>query len=669
MTGDLTLNLPVILLTGAALAAAFSGAPLLLRFLCPAIGQRIAALTMVASALVGLAACIMTLLRRQQVVYQLAWPFPFGPAEFGLDPLTAFFALPILIVASSCAIYALGYWPARSNPRTIRKLTFFFGLLVSSMLFVIMARSAGLFLLAWEIMALAAYFVLTTDDHAPEVRDSGTLYLICTHTGTLALFAMFALLNSLSGAFTFPGAGSLEASAPLGAAIFMLALFGFGFKAGLMPLHIWLPSAHANAPSHVSAIMSGVILKIGIYGLVRTLSFFTGIPIWWGIVIIVLGMVSGVAGVLFALGQHDLKRLLAYHSIENIGIITMGVGTALIGAATGSSILILLGLSGALLHVLNHATFKALLFLGAGAVIHAVGSREIDRMGGLLRYMPWTAVFFIIGAVAICGLPPLNGFVSEFLIYLGFFNGAINGDGAGAIVTALAAPALALIGGLAIACFVKVVGVVFLGEPRSPNPEPVHEAKWTMRLPMIMLAIVCLVIGVAPVATVPILESAVNSWLPNALEPVSLILVAPLGWVSILAVVLMGLMACVLAWYRGRLKKAPAAFAGTWGCGYLAPSSRMQYSASSFADMLVKLFSGILRPERHAPQISGPFPADSHFESHVPEAVLERIYIPLLERLYEKLLPIRRLQHGHLHLYILYTFITLVVLIAVSLPK
>ncbi|TWJ19554.1 proton-conducting transporter transmembrane domain-containing protein [Geobacter argillaceus] len=668
MTGDPTAHLPAVLFMGAALLAAFSGTPLLVRVVTPTVGQRLAAIAMTVAAAGGIAGAVLTLLQRQQVTYKLAWPFPFGPAECGIDPLTAFFALPILIVAACCSIYALDYWPAGTNPRTVRKLTFFFGLLVSAMLFVTMARSAGLFLLAWEIMALAAYFVLTTDDHTPEVRDAGTLYLICTHTGTLALFALFALLNSISGSFTFPVAASLTATAPLATALFLLALFGFGFKAGLMPLHIWLPSAHANAPSHVSAIMSGIILKIGIYGLVRTLSFFTGIPLWWGLVVIVLGMVSGVVGVLFALGQHDLKRLLAYHSIENIGIITMGIGTALIGTATGSPTLMLLGMAGALLHVLNHATFKALLFLGAGSVIHAVATREIDRMGGLLRIMPWTAASFIIGAVAICGLPPLNGFVSEFLIYLGFFNGTVAGSGAGAIGTALATPALALIGGLAVACFVKVVGIVFLGTPRAPLPGSVHEATWTMRLPMAVLAIVCLTIGVAPVAVAPLLESAVTAWLPSSPRSVSLASVAPLNWISVLAVALIIITFCLVLWYRGLVKKATVASAGTWGCGYLDPSSRMQYSASSFADMLVSLFAGILRPERHAPHITGSFPADPHFESHVPETVLERIYLPLLARIYEKFLPIRRLQHGHLHLYILYTFITLVVLIVVSLP-
>ncbi len=667
MTSEMTATLPAMLLVVAAVLAALSGAPMIVRGINPAFGQRLAALLMVLATVGGLGGALATLLDRSRVVFQLAWPFPFGPAEFGVDPLTAFFSIPILIVAACCAVYGLDYWPARDNPRTVRKLTFFFGLLVSAMLFVVMTRSAGLFLLAWEIMALAAYFVITTDDHTPEVRDAGTLYMICTHTGTLALFALFALQKSMSGSFAFPDAGSLSAASPLATAFYLLALVGFGFKAGIMPLHIWLPSAHANAPSHVSAIMSGIVLKIGIYGLVRTLSFFTGIPLWWGMVLLVLGMISGVAGVLYALGQHDLKRLLAYHSIENIGIICMGIGTALIGVSSGSAVLVLLGMAGALLHVLNHATFKALLFLGAGSVIHAVGSREIDRMGGLLRPLPWTAVAFLIGAVAICGLPPLNGFVSELLIYLGFFSGVVDHSGAAAAGFSLAAPALALIGGLAVACFVKVFGVVFLGVPRAQLATAPHEAGWLMKLPMGMLAAVCLLIGLAPLLVAPLLDAAVAGCFHVFKGQVTLSEVSPLNWISYLGVGLLVAAMITMLLYLRKMKTSTVATAVTWGCGYLAPGSRIQYTASSFAALLVNFFAGILCLERHAPKIKGFFPARPRFESHVPESVLERIYLPLLAYAYEKILPIRRLQHGHLNLYILYTFITLVVLIVVSL--
>jgi hydrogenase-4 component B len=262
----------------------------------------------------------------------------------------------------------------------------------------------------------------------------------------------------------------------------------------------------------------------------------------------------------------------------------------------------------------------------------------------------------------------LNGFVSEFLIYLGFFNGVVSGSGAGAIGTALAIPALALIGGLAVACFVKVVGVVFLGAPRSPLPATIHEASWILLLPMVLLAAVCLVIGIAPFLVSPLLDAAVQSWLPNIETPASLADTAPLGWISLLAVALLALSAGLYLWYRRRITASTIATTSTWGCGYLAPTSRMQYSASSFADMLVQLCSGILRPDRHLPRIDGSFPTSTRFESHVPETVLEKCYLPLVARIYEKFLPIRRLQHGHLHIYILYTFITLVILIAISIP-
>jgi len=665
MTSEMIRTLPAELVIAAAVLAAFSGVPILMmRGIDPRFGQRLAAAVMVIAAIIGTTSAIAVILNRTRIFYQLAWPLPFGPAELSVDPLAAFFTLPILIIAAGSSIYCLDYRPAAKNPRTVRKMTFFFGVLVSSMLFVVSAHSTGLFLLAWEIMALAAYFVLTTDDHAPEVRDAGTLYMICAHTSTLLLFALFALMFKMTGSFVFPDAGALTATQPLATTFYLIALFGFGFKAGIMPVHIWLPSAHANAPSHISAIMSGVILKVGIYGLIRTISFFTGVPLWWGASILVLGMVSGIVGVLYALGQHDIKRLLAYHSIENIGIILIGFGAALIGKSVGSSTLFLLGMAGSLLHVFNHATFKALLFLGAGSVIHAAGTREIDRMGGLLRHMPWTALAFLVGAVAICGLPPLNGFVSEFIIYLGLFSGLLDHSGVTIVALALAAPALALVGGLAVACFVKVFGIVFLGNARQNAPASPHEAPSGMLAAMALLAGICIIIGIAPMVAFPLLNSALQEVFPSTSQLPTLASVIPAFWISVLALCIFIGTALIWSWYRNRLKQTRTEKSATWGCGYLAPSCRMQYSASSFAGTLVDFFSGILAAQRHRPCFTGHFPQSSRFESHVPETVLEKGYLPLLNYLYKKSLPIRKLQHGHLHLYILYTFITLIILFA-----
>ena len=656
---------PTLLMVMAVILAACSGMPLLLRLAAPVAAQKISVVLMVLATLIGLAAAASCLLSNPGGLYDLALGMPFGPHLLALDPLSALFSIPILLVACCCSLYSLGYWPAEQHPRTIRKTTFFFGLLTASLLSVLLARSTALFLLGWELMALAAYFALTTNDDDAEVREAGTLYMICTHSGTLTLFALFSLLATISGGFQLPASAALSGSGVTATAIMLLALLGFGLKAGAMPLHIWLPSAHANAPSHISAIMSGVILKIGIYGLVRVLSFFHQIPVWWGITILCIGVVSAVAGVAFALGQHDLKRLLAYHSIENIGIIYIGIGVALIGISTGSPVLTLLGMGGALLHVINHALFKALLFLGAGAVIHSIGTRELERMGGLLRRMPRTALYFLCGAVAICGLPPLNGFVSELLIYLGLFNGVIRDSGSATAVVALAAPFLALVGALAVACFVKVFGIVFLGTARTEESSQAHEAGASMRLAMLILTLACLTIGLAPALFAPLLDHAVIAWQPAvAGSGLRLGTVAPLGWISLLGG---ALLLAILIFSRINKRTASDCSSETWGCGYLAPTSRMQYTASSFAEMLVSLFGGILRPERHQPEIRGSFPTTGHFSSHVPETVLEKLYIPLLNWANERMTPLRHLQHGQLHLYILYILLTLVALLLIPL--
>ena len=663
------LFVPSPLIFSATLLASLSGVPLLFpRLLSVSRAQLLSIVLMLVASSVGLVGAALSLLSGYTTLFELVWTLPFGSARFGIDPLSAWFLLPIFLIPGSAALYARSYWHADNHHSNVRKMTFFFGLMTAGMIGVVLSRDGISFLFAWEIMALAAYFLVSTEDEKPEVKEAGTLYMITTHTGTIALFALFPLLNLLTGSWFFPATGSLIASTPLAATIFLLALFAFGLKAGIMPLHIWLPSAHANAPSHVSAAMSGVILKVGVYGLIRALSFFHGIPLWWGCCVLVLGVVSGVVGVAFAIGQHDLKRLLAYHSIENIGIIFMGLGVALIGQAAGSPAMMLLGMSGALLHVLNHAIFKALLFLGAGSVIHATGTRDIDLMGGVARRLPYTALLFGVGSVAICCLPPLNGFVSELLIYLGFFQG-IQGEGVAAASVALAAPALALVGGLALACFVKVYGIVFLGASRTEKHEAQHEAGWQMLVPMFLLAAFCIAIGLAPGLVAEPLQRTSLAVLPLLANTAGVPLqeLVPMTMITLLGVLLFALIAAFAFWYRRRLKLAPSSKTVTWGCGYQRPSPRMQYSASSFAEMLTSLFAFVLRPQNHRPdKIAGIFPGRSNFFSHVPEAVLELIYIPVLTRLYQRFSGVRRLQSGILQQYVLYSLVTLVVLLLAS---
>lgn len=589
------------------------------------------------------------------------WMVPGGELALRLDPLAALFILPLCAVVGAGAIYGLGYWPQRDHPGNGRRFRLFYGLLGAAMLLVLSADNSLLFLFGWEVMAIAAFFLVTTEQERPEARHAGFVYLVSAHAGALALFALFVVLAQETGSLHFPALASLApASATL---IFLLGLFGFGIKAGLMPLHIWLPVAHAAAPSHASAILSGIVLKTGIYGLLRLTSFFTEIPSWWGWTVLLFGVISGIFGVALALAQHDLKRLLAYHSVENIGIITIGFGLALLGRSYGQPGLVLLGISGSLLHVVNHGLFKSLLFLSAGAVVHATGSREIDSYGGLLRRQPWTAVCFLGGAVAICGLPPFNGFVSEWLIYLAAFD-ASRGNVLALRLAVLAAPALAVIGGLALACFVKVFGVAFLGEPRSPAAAAVnHDASPGMRGPMLALLLACAVIGLLPGTLAPLLQSAATTWAPSAGDASLAAPLAPLSRVGATGWGLLLLLAVVGVWLHHRTRGAPRNVA-TWGCGYQAPSPRMQYTASSFADFLVSQFRFGLWTERHGGKVSGLFPRPVSFTSHTPDAVLDRVLLPGCRQVARGCCWLRsRVQNGMVPTYLLYVVLTLVFLL------
>jgi hydrogenase-4 component B len=647
----------------AALLCAVSGIPALVKDMPLFHGRKIACIFIVAGAIAGLSAsCNILLFNGLIDSVQMDWQLPVGELLFRLDQLSAFFLIPILIVGVCVALYTCGYCSTTPENRGESLLTFYLGVVIAAIIMLLLSASGVTLLIFWEFMTLIVYLAMSLEHGRAEVREAGIQYLVASHVTTLLMIVLFSQITQYCGQ-SFPAGGSLSPDAA--AAIFLTAMVAFGMKAGIMPLHIWLPTAHANAPSHISAVMSGVVIKMGIYGLLRTISFFSTPPLWWGVLLLCLGIVSAVVGVLFAIGQHDIKRLLAYHSIENIGIIVMGIGVALIGLATGSSILYVLGMAGALLHVLNHALFKSLLFLGAGAVIHIAGTRDIDRMGGLSRALPLTSVAFLTGAVAICGLPPLNGFVSEFLIYLGIFKGFSTASGGPAAFMALAAPLLALTGGLALACFVKVYGSVFLGAPRQELP-PSHESP-AMNSAMGILGGLCILIGLLPWAAVRLLEPVISSIFPQKPTALpSILSTAHLYGLSIAATILILLTALLTVWYFKNLSRRALGETGTWDCGYAAPASSMQYTASSFAEMLVGIFGGILRPERHTPEIRGLFPGQSSFESHVPEVVLEKGILPFFTFSDRYLAKIRRLQNGQLNHYILYIFLALIVLLALS---
>jgi hydrogenase-4 component B len=406
-----------------------------------------------------------------------------------------------------------------------------------------------------------------------------------------------------------------------------------------------------------------MLIKTGVYGFLRVMSLVPDPPLWWGLLVLLLGVISGVLGVAFAIAQHDLKRLLAYHSVENIGIIFMGIGVALIGRSTGQIELVALGLAGALLHTWNHGLFKALLFLAAGSVIHATGTRDIDALGGLARRMRWTALWFLVGAVAICGLPPLNGFISELFVYLGLID-LTTGAASGAwLAGAVSAAALALIGGLAVACFVKVFGAVFLGEPRSAAVAGAHESPAVMTGPMAVLALLCFAIGVAAPLITPGVDHATAAWAPElATRAPPGGDLAPLWAIATLYLPLALLFLAVGLWLAGRARQAPARV-GTWDCGYAAPSPRMQYTASSFGQMLVSMFGWALRPRVDRPQLATPFAGPARFATHITDTVLDSMIIPVARFIGRWLGWLRWVQLGSAHAYIFYILATLVVLL------
>lgn len=594
-----------------------------------------------------------------------AWSVPYASFSLYVDALSAFFILVVLGLCAVAACFGGKYLLAHQDQKKLGVAWFFFNLLATSMVMVTLAHNGVLFLLAWETMSLASFFLVTFEDHKAEVNQAGWTYLVATHLGTAFLLVLFLMLGRGGATLDFDWMARVASNDhSLATIAFILAVIGFGTKAGFVPFHIWLPEAHPAAPSHVSAVMSGVMIKTGIYGLLRILILLGTPPPWWGWTLIGLGLVSGILGVLFALAQHDLKRLLAYHSVENIGIIGLGLGLGLLGMALGQPIVALLGFGGGLLHVLNHALFKGLLFLGAGAVLQAAHTRHIEHLGGLIKRMPWTAALFLTGSVAICGLPPLNGFISELLIYLSAFYGL--GAWPSAVPSLAVITGLAVIGGLAVACFTKAFGVVFQGEPRTAQAAQASEVGWLMRLPMITLALGCLAVAfLAPwvlEALTPVL--AVVSGLPVGVVQQGLSsALDPLRSLVMLSCLLVGVFA-LLAWSRRRLLAGRQVTESmTWDCGYAQPTPRMQYTASSYAQPLIRMFNPLLRSQRDYREPQGYFPQRSSLQTHAADLFRRRFYDPFFQRIEWLMLRTHVLQHGRVQMYLLYIALTLLVLL------
>ncbi len=633
----------------------------------------------VLGSLASLIFAVNSLVTGKIVSFSYASNFSILSFTFRIDALSAFFVGLIGLIALMASIYAFGYLKHYYQRYNLGVLGFFYNVFLASLILVAAAHNAIFFLLAWETMSLASFFLVIYEHREETNVAAGTLYLIMTHIGTAFIFFAFLLLYKATGTFDFSAmrAGLASSSSVVKGMIFLSALFGFGAKAGIIPLHIWLPSAHPAAPSHVSAIMSGVMIKTGIYMLIRICFFIMpSVPLWWGVVVLLLGAVSSLLGVLYALSEHDLKRLLAFHSIENIGIILLGLGSAMIFLSFGLPGLATIGLVAALYHTMNHATFKALLFLGAGAVISATHTRNIEEYGGLIKRMPQTALFFLIGAMAISALPPFNGFFSEWLTFQAMFQGVVTAGVFTKAVFITAIGSLAFTGGLAAACFVKAFGVTFLGRPRSIKAGNAPEVSGSMRISMAVLSLLTLAFGFFSgmissilkniALSLPNLESADTTTVMHITFSAVTAVFATISMPSILLFLAVGIMvAAVLTVFVSRRQKIIRNI--TWDCGTnLTP--RMEITATGFSRSIITIFQGILKPtkqmdvEYHDSELRY-FPKIGVVHLGLTDVYERYFYRPAAHFFLKISEQVKKIQNGNINAYVSYVFITLIVLL------
>jgi hydrogenase-4 component B len=579
------------------------------------------------------------------------------PVALTIDRLSALFLFLICSVSLATVIYSTSYIAHHYQAGKARWMWGLLSLFVLSMAVVVTASTGFTFLVGWELMTLVSAGLILVEGDSKERIDNVFIYLLMMHVGAAAVVASFFLYwpfaHGLEFAAMRSAAGHLSSS--VRTALFLLTFVGFGTKAGIIPFHLWLPRAHPIAPSPVSALMSGVMLKTAIYGFVRfSFDFLGGGPPWWGYLILVAGAVSGLLGILFALPENDLKRMLAYSSIENVGIIYMGLGTSLLFLAHRSPEWAALALVAGLVHSLNHAFFKSLLFLGAGAVSHATHQLTQDDLGGLQKRMPMTGTAILIGSCSIAGLPLFNGFVGEWLLFRGFLAGSNLASAQAQVVLPLLVGVLALIGGLSLACFVKAYGVVFLGRPRTEQAENAHEVPVSMRWALMALAAVCVGVGLVPAALLaPVSQLAnglVRGFPPS--EEMQFFTVMPWVGAAILVITLLP-----LAVRRGKRVTA------TWGCGFPTLTSRMQYTATTSSKPLRMVFARVYKPDRRIEMVPADqpyFPASVSYHSVRTTSFEKSFYRPIVERVVGLAHRLRLLQTGNIQVYLLYIFLTLV---------
>lgn len=634
-------------------------------------------LAMLGSLLEAIAA-IVSIARGAAVTWTLPIATPLFHWTVRLDPLSSWFILSLAILAFAVSWFSIGYLRPMDRERNIGAFGLFYNLLLLSLTLVFAAANAFFFLVAWELMTIAAFCLVTFEHEKQEARRAAIVFLIMSHTGTGMLLAAFLLLAAYGGSLNFADLHLMASQLPpfTQGAVFLLFFLGFGVKAGIVPLHIWLPDAHPVAPSNVSALMSGIVIKTGIYGMARVFfDFFGPPPMWTGTVVLAVGVVTALVGVLYALQEHDLKRLLAYHSIENIGIIVMGFGAALMFRTLAHPELAAIALTAALYHTMNHATFKGLLFLAAGAVVQSTGTRNMEEMGGLIRRMPATSFFFLIGAVAISGLPPLNGFVSEWLTYQALLAGFGTTQSLTRLMFPIAGSLLALTAALAAACFVKAFGIPFLARPQSESAATAKEAAPSMRIAMGLLAAACFILGLGAAWILPAFDPITQQTLGVEVSPTLVARGIALqaggthgGSVSTAGIALVfslfaGISVLLISW---RLRRMPSTIGPTWDCGLPGLTSDNQYTAIAFSKPLRLIFSAFYRPRREIhPEydVSPYYPSAIRFESGIEPTFEKHVYGPLKDWIFVLSRRMRAIQAGSIHAYLAYIFVTLIVLL------
>jgi formate hydrogenlyase subunit 3/multisubunit Na+/H+ antiporter MnhD subunit len=590
------------------------------------------------------------------------------PFHLRIDSLSAFFLLLLGATSAAISLFSAGYF--RSSEGTAPGLICFqYHAFVAAMALVLIADDAYVFMVAWEAMALASYFLVTTEHRIPEIRRAGFLYLVIAHVGAIAILLCFGVLQGGSGDYTFGSMRSVILTGGWPSVAFFLALIGFGAKAGLLPLHVWLPEAHPAAPSPVSALMSGVMLKTAIYGLLRVaFDLLNGQLWWWGVFALALGLVTALFGVVFAAVQTDMKRLLAYSSIENIGIIVAGIGLVILFKSYGKTLLAAITLTAVLYHTLNHAFFKSLLFLATGSVLHATKERSLGKLGGLIHRMPWVAWLALVGTLAIAGIPPLNGFVSEWLLLQAFlFTPSLPQSFVNMLVP-LAAAALVLTAALTAYVMVKFYGVVFLGRPREANLAYAKDAGKFERAALIYLAAGCVLLGVFPVNVIELIDPINVMLVGSTATPkiaANWLLLAPINADRssyspvIVLVVIVGIvlltMTIVHRFYHGRVRRAPP-----WDCGFPLQTPRMQDTAEGFGQPIRQIFDPFFRLERHLPS---PFDLAPRYSVKIGDPWWHMLYLPVI-RGAEMLARFAGLiQQGRISVYLTYSFCTLLALL------